>query len=53
MEWGMQTSHEKKLWIGTEASTKGIGLYRKMGFEQVGVWNIAEFEIPVMKLAVI
>ncbi|MCJ1272690.1 hypothetical protein MMC21_000477 [Puttea exsequens] len=51
LDWGINIARQRKHSIGTEASVKGVGLYRKMGFEQVGLWKIADIEIPVMKLA--
>lgn len=49
---GIQEARRRDLPVGTEASPKGEGLYRKMGFEQVGVWTVTpEFRIPVMSLA--
>jgi GNAT superfamily N-acetyltransferase len=48
---GIERARAQGLSMGTEASVKGLGLYRKMGFTQVGVWSIAKFKLPVMKLA--
>lgn len=49
MRWGMDQAHEKQLPISTEASTKGLGLYQKLGFERIGWWHILDFELPVMR----
>jgi GNAT superfamily N-acetyltransferase len=51
LRWGVQQAQQKKLKICTEASVKGVGLYRKLGFEQIGVWRVAGFELPVMRLS--
>jgi GNAT superfamily N-acetyltransferase len=40
LEWGIETAKGKGLGMQTEASPMGVGLYRKMGFQQVGVWGV-------------
>lgn len=50
LESGIGIARQKRLAVGTEASLKGAGLYRKMGFAQVGNWKVGQFEVPVMKL---
>lgn len=55
VQWGLGTAKEKKLWVGTEASPRGLGLYLKLGFEQVGWFTVAvqgvEIRIPVLRLS--
>ncbi len=54
VQWGLRAAKEKKLWVGTEASPKGLGLYLKLGFEQVGWFTVAvqgvENRTPVLRL---
>jgi GNAT superfamily N-acetyltransferase len=56
VEWGLRVAREKGLWVGTEASQKGLGLYLKEGFKQVGWFTVAvqdvEHRIPVLRLEV-
>jgi len=40
LEWGIETAKGKGLGVQTEAGPMGEGLYRKMGFKQVGVWGV-------------
>jgi hypothetical protein len=47
---GIEKAEAQGISVGTEASVKGLGLYKKMGFTEVGVWSIAKFKIPVLKL---
>ena len=51
LDQGISNARQLKLGLGTEASVKGVGLYRKRGFEEVGVWKVGGFELPVMRLA--
>jgi hypothetical protein len=43
-----------KLWVGTEGSPQGLGLYLKNGFKQVGWFTVAvqgeEHRMPVLRL---
>jgi GNAT superfamily N-acetyltransferase len=50
LESGINIARQKKLAVGTEASVKGAGLYRKLGFEQIGDWKVGQFDVPVMRL---
>jgi hypothetical protein len=62
LEWGIETARGRGLGVQTEAGPMGVGLYRKMGFEQVGAWRVkmvgtksgeeeveALMELPVMR----
>jgi hypothetical protein len=62
LKWGIVTAKGKGLGLQTEAGPMGVGLYRKMGFEQVGIWKVkmvgtksgedggeAIMELPVMR----
>jgi len=40
LEWGIEKAKGLSLDVQTEAGPMGVGLYRKMGFEQVGVWGV-------------
>jgi hypothetical protein len=57
VEWGLRVAKEKGLWVGTEASAKGLRLYLKQGFKQVGWFTVAahgvEHRIPVLSLEVL
>jgi GNAT superfamily N-acetyltransferase len=56
-EWGIESARTERLPVGTEAGPMGVGLYRKLGFEEVGVWRVQipggeDIEMPVMRLVV-
>jgi GNAT superfamily N-acetyltransferase len=54
LQWGLDVAHNNKLWVGTEAAPKGLGLYLKHGFKQVGWFVVAahgiEHRAPVLRL---
>ena len=50
LQRGMKIARQKRIDIKTEASEKGVGLYRKAGFEQIGEWEVGSFVLPVMRL---
>lgn len=55
LKWGLEVAQKHKLWVGTEAAPKGLGLYLKHGFKQVG-WFIVvvhdvEHRAPVLRLS--
>lgn len=49
MKWGLQRASELDLPVGTEAGDKGEGLYRKMGFSEIGTWIVEGIKLPVMR----
>jgi GNAT superfamily N-acetyltransferase len=56
LDWGIERAHANNIPVQTEASPKGLGLYLKNGFEQIGRWNVdvpgieGGVEMPVMRL---
>jgi GNAT superfamily N-acetyltransferase len=58
LDWGIKHARGIGLPVQTEAGPMGVGLYRKAGFEQVGIWKVKmvgsadgkkEMELPVMR----
>ncbi|KAK0507544.1 hypothetical protein JMJ35_010067 [Cladonia borealis] len=55
VEQGLQHARGKGLAVQTEASPKGLGLYQKLGFKNIGTWRVPlvvgeEFmELPVLR----
>jgi len=40
VEWGIAEAKRKKLPAQTEAGEMGLGLYLKLGFQQIGTWKV-------------
>jgi GNAT superfamily N-acetyltransferase len=38
IEWGLEEAKKRGLDIMTEAGEMGLGLYMKLGFQQIGTW---------------
>lgn len=54
VRWGLDKARRLKLDPNTEASPMGEGLYKRLGFEQVGSWTVKLSEdeklvMPVMR----
>jgi len=54
LQWGLDVAHNNELWVGTAAGPKGLGLYLKHGFKQVGWFTVdvhgVEHRAPVLRL---
>lgn len=56
--WGITKAGAESLPVMTEASMEGSAFYRKLGFEQIGEWNVStatteeKVSLSVMQLAV-
>ena len=49
VEHGLAQAAELGLCAMTEASEKGYGLYRQLGFEKIADWDVCGMSLPVMK----
>jgi hypothetical protein len=59
VKWGLANARDKSLPAMTEAGPMGLGMYLKLGFQQIGTWKLSikdgeqEFMgLPVLKLEV-
>jgi GNAT superfamily N-acetyltransferase len=56
LEPSLENARQAGLPAQTEAGPMGVGLYRKLGFKQIGIWKVklvnseqSEMELPVMR----
>lgn len=57
VKWGLASARSKGLPAMTEAGPMGLGMYLKLGFQQIGIWKVPTkngeddfMEFPVLKL---
>ncbi|KAH0564756.1 hypothetical protein GP486_001850 [Trichoglossum hirsutum] len=55
VRWGLKQARSEELPVNTEAGPAGVALYKKLGFEEVGIWRVhipggEDIEMPVMRL---
>lgn len=57
VKWGIARAKTKGLPVMTEAGPMGLGMYLKLGFQQIGTWKVPTkngeenfMEFPVLKL---
>jgi predicted N-acetyltransferase YhbS len=46
---GLEEAARLKLPAMTEASFEGKGLYYKLGFQKIAVWDVCGFRLPVLR----